>query len=175
MSIMTKTGDEGLTDLWSGERVRKDDLRVEAYGTIDELDSILGEAKHWLKQDDCRRIIEEVQRDLFRLAGALATRTGSYAEPIVPEDEKRIEGYVEAYERKLGLTGFVIPGATLQSAKLDVARTVCRRAERRIVSLAWDADVPEPIRRYVNRLSDLLFILARVEEAAEGRIVYTKT
>jgi len=175
MSIMTKTGDEGLTDLWSGERVRKDDLRVEAYGTIDELDSVLGEAKHWLKRDDCRRILEEVQRDLFRLAGALATRSGSYIEPIVPGDETRIAAYVEAYEAELGLTGFVIPGSTLQSAKLDVARTVCRRAERRIVSLAWDADVPEPIRRYVNRLSDLLFILARVEEAAEGKLVYVKS
>jgi ATP:cob(I)alamin adenosyltransferase len=172
---MTRTGDEGLTDLWSGERVRKDDLRVEAYGTIDELDSILGEAKHWLKQEECKRIVEEVQRDLFRLAGALATRTGRYVDPIVPGDEARIAGYVEAYETRLGLNGFVIPGSTLQSAKLDVARTVCRRAERRIVSLAWDADVPEPIRRYVNRLSDLLFILARAEEAAEGRIVYAKT
>ncbi|MFH2116007.1 MAG: cob(I)yrinic acid a,c-diamide adenosyltransferase [Spirochaetota bacterium] len=174
MSIMTKTGDEGLTDLWSGERVRKDDLRVEAYGTIDELDSVLGEAKHWLKRDDCRRIVEEIQRDLFRLAGVLATRNGKYVDPIVPRDEERIAGYVDAYEADLGLTGFVIPGSTLQSAKLDVARTICRRAERRIVSLAWDAEVPEPIRRYVNRLSDLLFVLARAEEAAEGKIVYIK-
>jgi cob(I)alamin adenosyltransferase len=175
MSIMTRTGDEGLTDLWSGERVRKDDLRVEAYGTIDELDSVLGEAKHWLKRDDCRRIVEEVQRDLFRLAGALATRSGTYIQPVVVEDEQRIASYVDSFEADLELTGFVIPGSTLQSAKLDVARTVCRRAERRIVSLAWDAEVPEPIRRYVNRLSDLLFILARAEEAQEGKIVYAKT
>jgi cob(I)alamin adenosyltransferase len=72
------------------------------------------------------------------------------------------------------LTGFVIPGSNPQSAKLDVARTVCRRAERRIVSLAWDADVPGPLRRYVNRLSDLLFMLARAEESSDGGIRYAR-
>jgi ATP:cob(I)alamin adenosyltransferase len=174
MSITTRTGDDGLTGLWSGERVRKDDLRVESYGTIDELDSVLGEAKHWLKRPDCRVIVEEVQHDLYRVAGELATRTGRFVNPVTDADENRLAGYVEQYEAQLGLTGFVVPGATVQSAKLDIARTVCRRAERRIVSLARDADVAGPLRRYVNRLSDLLFILARAEEAAEDKISYIR-
>jgi len=174
MGIVTKTGDDGLTGLWSGERVRKDDLRVEAYGTIDELDSVLGEAKHWLKRDDCRNIVEEIQKDLYRLAGQLATRTGAFALPVTEQDEQRLGAYVDRYEAEIPLTGFVIPGSNVQSAKLDIARTVCRRAERRIVALAWDADVPAPLRRYVNRLSDLLFMLARAEESSDGGIVYAK-
>ncbi len=174
MGIVTKTGDEGLTDLWSGERVRKDDLRVEAYGTVDELDAVLGDAKHALGRADCRRAVEDVQRDLYRLAGNLATRTGSYVEPILEADVDRLGTLVERYEAELGLTGFVVPGAIPSSARLDVARTVCRRAERRVVTLARDADVPGPVRRYLNRLSDLLFVLARAEEAAEGKITYVK-
>lgn len=174
MAIVTETGDEGLTGLWSGERVRKDDLRVEAYGTVDELDSFIGEAKHYVKSAQTRRILDEVQKDLFRVAGHLATRTGSYVEPVVQADADRLKAYVERFEAELGLTGFVVPGETPQSAKLDVARTVCRRAERRVVSLAWDADVPLPLRKYLNRLSDLLFVLARAEEAAEGKLRYVK-
>lgn len=174
MGIITKTGDDGLTGLWSGERVRKDDQRVEAYGTVDELDSVLGEAKHALGRQDCRQAVEDVQRDLYRVAGELATRTGSYVEPIVEADVERITALAERFEAELGLTGFVVPGATAQSAKLDVARAVCRRAERRVVSLAWDAEVPAPLRRYLNRLSDLLFVLARAEEAAVGKITYVR-
>lgn len=174
MSIVTRTGDDGLTGLWSGERVRKDDPRVEAYGTVDELDSVLGEAKHWLKRDDTRRMAEEIQRDLYRVAGELATRSGSFSRPVTGGDEARLAGYVEGLEAEVPLAGFVIPGSTVQSAKLDVARTVCRRAERRVVSLAWDADVPRPLRRYLNRLSDLLFMMARAEEASDGGIRYAK-
>jgi len=174
MGIVTKTGDDGLTGLWSGERVRKDDQRVEAYGTIDELDSVLGEAKHWLKRDDCRRIVEEIQRDLYRVAGELATRTGIFSSPLDGTDEARLARYVAGYEAEIPLTGFVIPGSNVQSAKLDIARTVGRRAERRIVSLAWESDVSAPLRRYVNRLSDLLFMLARAEETSDGGIVYAR-
>ncbi len=174
MSIMTKTGDDGLTGLWSGERVRKDDPRVEAYGTVDELDSFIGEARHWLKRDDCKRFADEIQRDLYRIAGQLATRSGEFSRPVTDDDEARLGRYVAGLEEEIPLRGFVIPGATPQSAKLDVARTVCRRAERRIVSLAWDADVPQPLRRYMNRLSDLLFMMARAEEASDGGVRYAK-
>lgn len=174
MSIVTKTGDDGLTGLWSGERVRKDDARVEAYGTVDELDSVLGEVKHHLKSKYSRSIVEEVQLDLYRMAGQLATRTGSFSMPIIDADEARLSAYVTKLESEIPLTGFVVPGSNLQSAKLDVARTVCRRAERRIVTLARDSDVSEPLRRYINRLSDLLFMLARAEEEADGGIVYAK-
>lgn len=174
MGIVTRTGDEGLTDLWSGERVRKDDLRVEAYGTVDELDSVLGEARHYLKRGDCVAMLDEIQHDLFRVAGQLATRTGTYIEPLGPEDEERLSAYVSRLEEEVPLNGFVIPGATLQSAKLDVARTVCRRAERRIVALAWDADVATDVRLYMNRLSDLLFMMARAEESSDGGVRYVK-
>lgn len=174
MGIVTKTGDDGLTGLWSGERVRKDDARVEAYGTVDELDSVLGEAKHWLKREDTRRIVEELQLDLYRMAGQLATRSGSFSMPILEADEARLAAYVTRFEKEIPLTGFVVPGSNLQSAKLDVARTVCRRAERRIVTLARDSDVPGPLRTYINRLSDLLFMLARAEEASDGGVRYAK-
>lgn len=174
MSIVTKTGDDGLTGLWSGERVRKDDPRVEAYGTVDELDSHLGEAKHYLSLSESKAAVEGVQRDLYRVAGELATRTGSFVKPVGDADVERLGALVELYESRLGLTGFVVPGMTIASAKLDVARTVCRRAERRVVSLAWDAEVSQSLRRYLNRLSDLLFILARLEERAEGKITYVK-
>jgi ATP:cob(I)alamin adenosyltransferase len=175
MGIVTKTGDDGLTGLWSGERVRKDDIRVEAYGTVDELDSVLGEAKHYLKRPDCRGIVEEIQRDLYRIAGELATRTGAFSSPLRDDDEQRIKTHIDCYEAEVPLHGFVVPGATLQSAKLDVARTVCRRAERRIIALARESDVPGPLRRYVNRLSDLLFMLARAEEAVDGGVRYVKS
>ena len=171
-SITTKTGDGGLTDLWSGERVRKDDARVEAYGTVDELSSFLGEAKHAVKRPETLRILEEIQRDLFRVAGELASRGKPFDNPVRPEDGERLFGYVERFEKELGLTGFVVPGSTEQSAKLDVARSVARRAERRVVTLARDAEVSPALRTYMNRLSDLLFVLARWEEAGEGKVVY---
>ena len=172
--ISTKTGDGGLTDLWSGERVRKDDDRVEAYGTVDELSSFLGEAKHWAKRPETLEILEEIQRDLFRVGGELASRGTPFSDPLRLEDEERLFTRVERFERELGLKGFVVPGSTVQSAKLDIARTVARRAERRIVTLAGESEVSPALRKYVNRLSDLLFILARWEEDGEGKIVYAR-
>lgn len=174
MSIVTKTGDEGLTGLWSGERVSKDDARVEAYGTVDELDSVLGEARHYARRDDTRRLIEMVQRDLFRVAGQLATSTGARKDSMTEDDAEKLGAEVARLEAELRLTGFVVPGATPQSAKLDVARTVCRRAERRVVTLARDAEVSPALRKYMNRLSDLLFMMARAEEASDGGVVYLK-
>lgn len=171
-TISTKTGDGGLTDLWSGERVRKDDYRVEAYGTVDELSSFLGEAKHFVKRPETLAILEEVQRDLFQVAGELASRGKVFSNPVLPGDEERLFAYVERFERELDLRGFVVPGSTIQSAKLDIARTVARRAERRIVTLARESEVSPSVRKYMNRLSDLLFVLARWEEAGEDRIVY---
>lgn len=174
-TISTKTGDGGLTDLWSGERVRKDDARVEAYGTVDELSSFLGEAKHWVKRPETLSILEEIQRDLFRAAGELASRGTPFPDPVLPGDEERLFSYMERFEGRLGLKGFVVPGSTVQSAKLDIARTVARRAERRIVTLARDSEVSPALRKYVNRLSDLLFVLARWEEAGEDKIVYVNS
>jgi len=171
-AISTKTGDGGLTDLWSGERVRKDDIRVEAYGTVDELSCFLGEAKHYVKRPETLAVLEELQRDLFRVAGELASRGKPFTNPIAPSDDDRLFGHVERFEKELNLAGFVVPGSTVQSAKIDIARAVARRAERRIVTLGHDSEVSPALRRYMNRLSDLLFVLARWEEAGEGKIVY---
>lgn len=173
MSISTKTGDDGTTGLWSGERVGKDSLRVESYGTIDELNAFLGDARRHVKTDRVKEIIDILQRDLFCVAGSLATSgPGAYVQPVTEADVERLTDWVHELEAAVPLTGFVIPGSTDSSAKLDICRTVCRRAERRIVALARQDAVDGPTRRFVNRLSDLLFMLARYEEQAEGAIRY---
>lgn len=173
MSISTKTGDKGKTSLWTGERIEKIHARVEAYGTVDELNSHLAEAKHLVKSIKVKQVIVEIQDDLFRVAGALAS-IGEFAYPVHEEDVKRITDYVHEFEKEVELTGFVIPGGTLQSAKLDVCRTIARRAERRILTLAETEKVPEPVKKYVNRLSDLIYMLARFEEKLEDKLEFKK-
>jgi len=173
MSISTKTGDKGKTSLWSGERVKKNDSRVEAYGTTDELNSNLAEAKHLVKSGRIKQMLIEVQNDLFRVAGTLAS-TGKYAFPMIADDIDRITGYVHEFESEVELTGFVIPGSTPQSAKLDVCRTIARRAERRILTLAEKQEVPDPVIKYVNRLSDLIYMMARFEEKLEDKLEFKK-
>lgn len=173
MSISTKTGDKGTTGLWTGERVKKNSMRVEAYGTVDELSSFLAEAKHLVKSEEVRKIIAEIQDDLFRVAGSLAS-IGDYVHPVTSADVDRITRYVNEFEKRVELTGFVIPGGTLQSAKLDICRTVARRTERRILALDEEKSetVPEPVKKYMNRLSDLLYILARFEEKKEDKLEF---
>lgn len=177
MSISTKTGDKGKTSLWSGERVAKNSARVEAYGTVDELNSHLAEAKHIVKSQRVKDVILEIQDDLFRAAGALAS-SGRFAYPMHEEDVERITQYVLNFEEEVELTGFVIPGSTPQSAKLDVCRTIARRAERRILTLVEPGtnteQVPEPVKRYINRLSDLIYMMARFEEKLEDKLVFKK-
>ncbi|MDK2945383.1 cob(I)yrinic acid a,c-diamide adenosyltransferase [Geotoga petraea] len=172
MSISTKKGDKGQTSLWSGERVNKDNIRVESYGTIDELNSHLGEAKHYVKSVYIKNIIIDIQNDLFKVAGTLASKEKLYVNPIESKDVDRLDQIVETLEGKIGLKGFVIPGNTLSSAKIDVCRTICRRAERRIITLSNSENVDLELRKYVNRLSDVLFLLARYEEYVMDKIVY---
>ncbi|MDO7975382.1 cob(I)yrinic acid a,c-diamide adenosyltransferase [Oceanotoga sp. DSM 15011] len=174
MSISTKKGDKGQTSLWSGERVWKDDIRVESYGTIDELNSHIGESKHYVKSHEIKEILIDIQNDLFRVAGQLASKDKLYVKPIEESDVEKITQYVYKYETRLNLKGFVIPGNTIQSSKLDVCRTIARRAERRIISLSKVSQVPEQLNKYVNRLSDLLFIIARFEEHLEDKLEYKK-
>jgi len=169
MSISTKSGDKGKTSLWSGERVAKNSIRVEAYGTIDELNSYLGETKHYVKLERVKEIIEEIQHDLFRVGGSLAT-IGEFKKTIEKQHVDRITDLVHEFEKEFEFKGFVVPGMTVQSAKLDVARTISRRAERRVLSLADTTEISEEVKKYVNRLSDLIYILARVEEKAEGKL-----
>jgi cob(I)alamin adenosyltransferase len=174
MSIVTKTGDGGTTGLWSGERIDKDDMRVECYGTIDELSSVLGMARHACSSTMVLAEILAVQKDLYRVAGELASPSALPAFPMRAEDEERLSSRIGDIEGELGLRGVVIPGMTPGSAALDLARTVARRAERRIVALSRRDAVSPELRKYVNRISDFLFILARREEWEQGAIRYVK-
>ena len=175
MSIITKTGDEGMTGLWSGERVWKDDARVEAYGEIDELSSLLGLARVAARLPATAEAIEVAQRVLVRAAGELASVGKPFGRPLGDEEAAAVESLVAGLEARIPLKGFVLPGRTEASARLDVARAACRRAERRAVALSRAGGGVRPeLLRYLNRLSDLLFMLARAEEEAEGKIAYAR-
>jgi cob(I)alamin adenosyltransferase len=174
MSISTKDGDKGQTGLFSGERVWKDDPRVDAYGTLDELDAHIGEAKHLIHDVNIRHLLIDIQKDLYRIMGQLSSKDGSFPNPITMEDAEKMSTLVHDCEHRVNLQGFVLPGSTTQSAKLDVCRTVARRAERRIVTLARAEEVPEAILQYVNRLSDFFFAIARWIEKKEDAITYVK-
>jgi cob(I)alamin adenosyltransferase len=178
MSITTKGGDDGFTDLWSGERVGKDHLRIEVCGEIDELSSFLGFARLAVGLKETAEALEAIQRDLVRVGGEIASMNPAFTDPIQSWDEEAITGKILALEARLPLIGFVLPGRTEASARLDLARTAARRLERRVVALSravahgGDAPVSDILRRYLNRVSDYLFMLARAEEAAEGKIEY---
>ncbi len=164
MSIATKTGDKGKTSLLSGERVWKDDPRVEAYGAVDELNSFLGDAKHTIKNGPLKKIIENIQKDLFRICAELADNSQKFNNVIGNSEIEILNELLEQYEKKIKLTGFIIPGNSPESAKLDLCRSVCRRAERKIITLNNISLISSELIKYINRLSDLLFILARSVE-----------
>ena len=166
--IYTRTGDAGLTRLANGAEVSKTDLRVEAYGSVDETNACLGLVRlHTAEDALLHAMLERIQNDLFDLGADLATP------PAPGEDPERVlrvtEGQVMRLEQEIDqingdlspLTSFVLPGGTPAAAALHQARTVCRRAERAAVSLAQVADVADPALKYLNRLSDLLFVAAR--------------
>ncbi len=172
MSISTKGGDKGKTSLWSGQRIWKSDIRVESYGTVDELDSHIGEAKHFVKIEHVRNILTELQNKLMRVMGELASVEKKFTNPITVEDLEKVTDCVHDFESKVPLKGFVVPGNTIQSSKLDICRTIARRAERRIIQLNQDNPVNPNLIGFVNRLSDLFFIMARAEEQNDGGIRY---
>lgn len=172
MSISTKGGDTGMTSLWSGQRIKKSDIRVESYGTVDELDSHLGEAKHFVKLTQIKDILEEIQCKLTVIMGELASLGKEFVDPLKEVDVDKLTDYVHHFESKVELTGFVCLGNTLASAKLDVCRTIARRAERRIIELNNHSEVNPHLIAFVNRLSDLLYIMAREEERNDGGIKY---
>jgi cob(I)alamin adenosyltransferase len=175
MKIYTKTGDAGDTGLFGGGRVGKDHPRVEAYGDVDELNAVLGTVRATEQMPRIDEIIVRVQRDLFSIGALLAT---PHREKMTEQLEKariddarivELEQAIDDCERELDpLRSFILPGGTPKAAALHVARTVCRRAERRVVTLQRDIDVPELVVRYLNRLSDLLFMLARVANRRGG-------
>jgi cob(I)alamin adenosyltransferase len=165
--IVTRTGDAGTTGLGDGTRVAKDAARIEAIGAVDELNSTLGVLLAEGLPDDVAACLVDAQHGLFDLGGELSIP--GYA-AVTDAHVARLEEAVERFNAPLApLKEFVLPGGTRAAALAHVARTVCRRAERAIVHLGRDEPVGEPTRRYVNRLSDLLFVLARGLNASAGR------
>jgi cob(I)alamin adenosyltransferase len=171
--IYTKTGDEGMTGLGGGQRVAKDSLRVEAYGTVDELNSHIGVA---LAIGLCQRLasaLPAIQNQLFDLGADLATPATSQARHPVPTVQQRhieaLEHLIDELNEVVGpLTNFLLPGGSPGAAQLHVARTVCRRAERTATTLARDEQIGPTVLPYLNRLSDALFVMARYENHERG-------
>lgn len=173
MKIYTKTGDSGETGLFGGARLSKADRRVESYGAVDELNSAIGVARASGLSASADAALETVQSELFDLGAELATTPGKEHKLTTPRvGDARIEALeraIDAHDAALpALTSFVLPGGSPAAAQLHLARCVCRRAERRVVALAAAEDVRPELVRYLNRLSDLLFTLARHENRAVG-------
>jgi len=167
MKIYTKTGDRGDTRLFDGTKTRKDDPRVDAYGDVDELNSFIGAVTAWLTDTVLIAMLLDIQRDLFSVGAQLANpKSATDKNERSRVDPRRIvvlEEAIDRFETELPpLRQFILAGGCPAGAMLHVARTVCRRAERRVVALAVNVSVDETVIRYLNRLSDFLFVLARL-------------
>jgi cob(I)alamin adenosyltransferase len=165
MKLYTRTGDQGMTGVIGG-RVRKDDERVEAYGTIDELNAYLGFAICQMNTPDMQDIVQDlsiIQHELFDAGADLATVLDNPTYKITSEMVTRLEQWIDKYESETPpIRRFILPGGSPAAASLHVARTIARRAERRVVTISEQENVNLEIRRYLNRLSDYLFMIARV-------------
>lgn len=175
MKIYTKTGDSGDTGLFGGGRVGKDHPRVEAYGDVDELNAMLGLVRALEPMPRIDEVIVPIQRDLFAIGALLATPDREKMRASLEKariDDSRIRELEVAIDHCEGeldpLRTFIVPGGTAKAASLHVARTVCRRAERRVVSLARSEELPPIVVIFLNRVSDLLFMLARVANRRAG-------
>ena len=174
--IYTRTGDTGETALFGDGRVAKDHPRVAAYGDVDELNSVLGVVRATEPVEFQDALLEAIQRDLFAIGGHLATPDPERVAKALAKAELAA-GRVEEFERAIDaadaelapLKAFILPGGTPKAAALHLARTVCRRAERQVVHLAQLESVPELFLVYLNRLSDLLFTLARLANHRAGK------
>ncbi|HMQ74545.1 MAG TPA: cob(I)yrinic acid a,c-diamide adenosyltransferase [Flavobacteriales bacterium] len=166
MRIYTRTGDKGETGLLGGERVTKSDGRIEAYGTVDELNSHLGLLRDQAPEEH-RTLLEDIQNTLFALGSRLACASDADAErfklpPVGEAHVKSLEEAMDAMDRDLApMRNFILPGGHPCVSQAHICRTVCRRAERRVVELATLTPIPQVLVEYLNRLSDLLFVLAR--------------
>ncbi len=170
--IYTRTGDRGETGLIGGRRVRKDDRRVEAYGAVDELNAHLGFVRAHSAIVEIDAVLDHIQHRLFDLGAELATPSEPTSGPsaISDADIASLEHAIDTHQSELApLREFILPGGALLASALHMARTVCRRAERRLVTLAREEPVRGELLRYLNRLSDLLFVLARVANRRAGR------
>ncbi len=172
MKIYTKTGDKGDTSLFGGQRVPKDALRIEAYGTVDELNSVLGIVLADNADKRIAEILTSVQNQLFALGADLATPHSASSKSIkrfVVKDSQSLEKIIDSLESHLkSLKSFILPGGSPVAARIHFARTVCRRAERSVVRLSRNEDIGEGITVYLNRLSDMLFVLARYANHVAG-------
>jgi cob(I)alamin adenosyltransferase len=172
MSIATKRGDGGQTGLAGGVRISKADLRVEAYGSVDELNSTLGFARSICQNDDIRSWTESIQKTLFRLGSSLATAPDTIKNPptITAEDVEHLTTLVHTIEARGGiLSDWSLPGSHREAATFEIARTVCRRAERNAVRLFESgAPVDPQVLSYLNRLSDVLWLFGRLLELQAG-------
>jgi cob(I)alamin adenosyltransferase len=170
--IYTRTGDKGQTSLLGGGRVPKDAPRVEAYGALDEANSWVGAARAQGQDPLLDRTLELVQHRLYNCSSNLATPPGSEFEPpqIEAEDVAFLEQAIDRFEQETGaLTSFVLPGGSALAGALHVARTVCRRAERRMVTLSAEEPVDPLVLKFVNRCSDFLFAAARYANRVQER------
>lgn len=175
VKIYTKTGDKGETSLLGGDRVRKDAIRVVAYGDVDETNAAIGMVLATEPLDFERSLLESIQRDLLAIGGRLASPAPELVakalrKAVIPAGRiEQMEATIDRADAELEpLHEFILPGGSLKAAYLHVARTVCRRAERSVVTLGRDSSIDPDILRYLNRLSDLLFMLARLANHRAG-------
>ncbi len=173
-ALYTRTGDAGSTSLVGGSRVKKNCVRIEAYGTVDELSSCLGLVGSGKDcPEDVRKQLEDIQNELFNVGSYLASDSEEGKEPLCSSLSQaklmRLESWIDEWDEKTPkIYAFVLPGGCDLSSRAHLARTVCRRAERRILDLAEEAYVDPQVIRFVNRLSDYLFILARFFNHHQG-------
>ena len=172
--VYTRTGDKGETSLVGGVRIKKSDIRLEAYGTVDELSAHLGMLVAMMKEGEERDLVIRVQNNLFNVCTHLATDQSQT--PLYPSAHLA-DGEIELLEARIDVLmkqlperpGFILPGGTPTAAQAHICRTVCRRAERRIAALAEVAQIGPEMQQYVNRLSDYLFVLAKIINFNEGK------
>jgi len=173
MKIYTKTGDKGETSLFGGKRVRKDNSRIEAYGNADELNSCIGVVRSFAPPSEIDAVLAEIQNDLFVLGADLATPGGGAktdVQRIGPGDVVRLERHIDRIDELLPeLRSFIVPGGSQVASFLHLARTICRRCERGVVVLSHEDRSSESTIVYLNRLSDLLFVLARYSNKLSER------
>lgn len=163
MSICTKTGDKGTTSLYTGQRVAKNSLRVKAYGTVDEVTSTLGLARAFSEKKENQDLLLQLEQTNLKLMADLASITDKYY--ITQDTIDEIEAVINETEAKLPpIKAFIMPGKTKAGAFLDLVRTTVRRAEREVLSLADEEEINPNIKVYLNRLSDLAFLLMRIED-----------
>ena len=172
MRIYTRTGDDGNTGLYGGGRVSKDDVRIEAYGTVDELNAALGIVRKPDLPAEVDEVLQAVQNELFSLGAELATpQPDEHGTQLVDQEKiKQLETYIDRFDGSLPpLTQFILPSGSQAASALHLARCICRRAERRVVTLnGQNTHVSPLVVEYLNRLGDLLFVLTRVVNARQG-------